>query len=150
METGSFTGINALLDTGEAVTWNSCHFRKEEIELPSGLKLYYPKLVATFGEHEFSFAGKQERLYGGKLLENIIQALAREITMQAGVRIVKRLGEDLALQVHDELVFVVPECKVNLAKTVMAEEMCRRPSWAPGWPLAVDEPKTGRTYGEVK
>ena len=64
--------------------------------------------------------------------------------------IVKRLGEDLALQVHDELVFVVPECKVNLAKTVMAEEMCRRPSWAPGWPLAVDEPKTGRTYGEVK
>jgi DNA polymerase I-like protein with 3'-5' exonuclease and polymerase domains len=52
--------------------------------------------------------------------------------------------------VHDELVYVVPDEKVELMSQVMAEEMVRRPLWAPGLPLAVDPVGVGQSYGEAK
>jgi DNA polymerase family A len=87
-------------------------------------------------------------LYGAKLLENIVQALARIVIMQAAVRL-SRLGLRFALQSHDELVFVVPEDSVELAWWMIQEEMTREPKWLPGLPLAV-EIGEGDNYGETK
>ena len=100
----------------------------------------------------YSYAGKPRRLYGGALLENIIQALARIIITDAIVRIRHRLsgaGVHLALQVHDELVYIVPDHLVLAVKTILTEEMNRRPVWAPDLPLQ-SECEAGPSYGDCK
>ena len=90
-----------------------------QVVLPNRMKLRYQQ--------------NDTKLYGAKILENITQALARVIVMQA----------------HDELVFAVPNDDVAEAKTVILEEMTREPDWLPGVPLAV-EIGQGINYGEAK
>ena len=113
-------------------------FERGAVLLPSGLRLHYHDLQQVSGERGqqwvFNYGGEPKKLYGGKLLENIVQALARIVTMDAALRIRKRL--ELALQVHDELVYVVPDHMVIEVKRILHEEMCRRPTWAPELPLA--------------
>ena len=53
-------------------------------------------------------------LYGAKLLENIVQALARIIIMDAALRL-EDIGLRFVLQAHDELVFCLPEQEVPAA-----------------------------------
>jgi len=149
-------GINALV-TGNHWQWGPVLFMKEEIRLPNGMSLYYHNLRKVPGgrfgdEWVFDYGGKTKRIYGGKLLENIVQALARIVTMEAAVRVRQRLahlGIRLALQVHDELVFVVRHEHVAITKQVLAEELRRRPWWLPDLPLDC-EVGEGPNYGEAK
>jgi DNA polymerase len=89
-----------------------------------------------------------QNLYGARLLENIVQALARIILMQAALRLADR-GYRFVLQAHDELVFVVPDGEVDHAKEMIREEMLKEPEWLPVMPLEV-ELGVGRNYGEAK
>src|SRR6185437_9553084 len=79
-------------------------FSKGEILLPNGLKLKYHNLRKdSEGTWRYDYGpiiGK--RLYGGALLENIMQALARIVVMEAATRIRQRTGMPFRLQVHDE------------------------------------------------
>ena len=88
------------------------------------------------------------KIYGAKLLENIIQALARIVVMQAALRLSER-GQRFCLQVHDELVFIVPTEEVDTVKEIILAEMIRQPTWAPGLPLAA-EVGVGKSYGDCK
>ena len=129
-----------------------CEFEKGRITLPNGLYLYYHNLRQTSDGWVYDHAGKPRRLYGGALLENIVQALARCIVMDAAVRIADRLkglNIHLALQVHDALAYVVPDHLVAQVSAIMKEEMNRRPWWALDLPLACDL-KVGQTYGDAK
>ena len=143
-------GIPALA-SGGGFTLGPCLFEKEAVLLPNGLRLHYHDLHQTTGEMGpqwgFTFGGKPKKLYGGKLLENIVQALARIITMDAALRIQKRMP--LGMQVHDELVYSVPLHSIEVAKHLVLEEMNRRPSWAPDLPLA-SEVGVGPSYGDAK
>ena len=109
--------------------------RPRRIRLPNGLFLRYDDSVC-------------EDLYGGKLLENICQALARVIIMQAALRLVRR-GYRFCLQGHDELVFCIPDDRVEEAKEIILQEMTRPPVWMPELPLAV-EVKVGDNYGNCE
>jgi hypothetical protein len=126
-------------------------FQYQRIKLPSGLYLNYHDLENKDGQWWFTFAGKPKYLYGGKLLENATQALARIHVMDAAVRVRKRLppGFRLALQAHDELVYIIMEDYAASVKTIVLEEMCRRPSWAEDCPLDA-EGDIGDTYGDAK
>ena len=129
-----------------------CDFHASRIRLPSGLDLKYHDLQNTGDGWVFSYGGKPRRLYGGALLENIIQALARIIISDASTRIRARLsvlGIHLALQVHDELVYIVPDEFVPAVQAILTQEMDRRPTWAPDLPLA-SECSYGQTYGDCK
>lgn len=149
-------GINALF-TGNEWHWGPVIFRKEEIILPNGMKLFYHNLRqepgGRFGsEWVFDYAGKKKRCYGGMLLENIVQALARIITMEAAVRVrlrLAKLGIQLALQVHDELVFVVKKEHEAITRKVLAHELKVRPAWLPNLPLDC-EVGSGPNYGDAK
>jgi DNA polymerase len=88
------------------------------------------------------------KLYGAKLLENIIQALARIVVMQAALRL-NKLGYRFALQAHDELAFVVSDDQLDTAKETILAEMIRPPVWAIDLPLAA-EIGHGRSYGDTK
>jgi DNA polymerase len=146
------TGIDVLAHGGSSFKFGPCEFEKGIIHGPNGLRLHYDNLERVDGEWWFTYNKLREKTYGGKLLENIIQFLARIATMQAGVRVQKRLlelDEELALQVHDSLVYVVRDEHVARVCEVLTEEMSRPLSWAPRWPLAV-EIATGADYGSCK
>lgn len=133
-------------------TIGPCEFQKGRITLPNGLYLHYHNLRQTPDGWVYDHAGKPRRLYGGALLENIVQALARIIVMDAAIRIASRLKGtciQLALQVHDALAYIVPDNLVGVVGAIMKEEMNRRPAWAIDLPLACDL-KFGQTYGDAK
>lgn len=114
--------------------WGPVKFSSSKIVLPNTMTLRYQP--------------NDQHLYGAKLLENISQALARIVIMQAGNRLAKQ-GLRWVLQAHDELVFTVPEEDVNSAKNIILDEMVRPPVWLPELPLAA-EIGVGDNYGETK
>jgi DNA polymerase len=144
--------IRLLAGGGGSFSIGPCDFFAGRIRLPSGLDLKYHNLENTSDGWKYTYGGKPRRLYGGALLENIIQALARIIITDAIVRIRARLdgyGIRLALQVHDELVYIVPDAAVALVKSILTEEMNRRPVWAPNLPLN-SECKAADNYADCK
>jgi hypothetical protein len=127
-------------------------FEHEKIKLPSGLYLHYHKLHNKNGQWWFEHGGVPKYIYGGKMLENIVQALARICVMDAAIRIRRRLkplGVQLNLQVHDELCYVIPDVLAEKAESVVMEEMRRRPEWGQDIPLDA-ESGLGRSYADAK
>lgn len=124
-----------------------------EVLLPSGLSLYYKNLRQVDGQWVFDYGRiKAKKVFGGKLLENIIQALARIVVMDAAVRLRKPLAMldvQLAGQVHDELIYVVPEDIAQVVRAQVLNEMSTAPAWAEGLPLAA-EAEIGPSYGDAK
>jgi DNA polymerase len=120
------------------------------VELPSGLYLHYdnPRRDDLSGELWYTYGKQHHKLYGAKFLENIDQAVARVVVMNAALRLKDR-GYRFRLQAHDELVFIVPDEQVDEAKVIIHQEMVRSPSWAPDLPLTADV-GVGQSYGEAK
>ena len=122
----------------------------ERVALPSGLYLHYHKLNNKNGQWWFEHGGVPKYIYGGKMLENIVQSLARICVMDAAIRIRKRTNYmHLNLQVHDELVYVVPDEALADAKSVVMDEMRCRPEWGQDIPLDC-EAGSGPSYGDAK
>lgn len=129
-------------------------FLHQKIRLPNGHYLYYNKLRYdnVSGNWIYEYAGRWKRIYGGALLENIIQALARIVTMHAALRLRPDLSKynwKLALQAHDELVLIVPDDHVDYAKQRLKEELTRQVTWMPNLPVDADI-GAGSTYGDAK
>jgi len=127
-------------------------FAHQRIILPNGMPLVYPGLRHTGGGYKFDsrFAGVEvmNSIWGGTWLENISQALARIIAVQAELRLARR-ALPAAHQVHDELIWVVPTAIVERVKTAIALSMCEAVDFLPELPIAV-EIKHGPTYGDAK
>lgn len=145
----NYTGIPVLAHGG-SFTFGPVVFSKGQIQLPSGLHLHYHDLQQIDGEWRFTYGGKPKRLYGGALLENISQSLARITITDAATRILRRTGRSFQLQVHDELVYVIPAEAADEMRPIMLEEMRRRPTWAPELPLDAEASKPASCYGEAK
>jgi len=138
-------------------TWGPLVFDVGKITLPSitgeigkGLTLKYHKLHRRDDSWAFEYGGKPKYLFGGKLMENIAQALDRVLVMGAALRLQKRLAPmRLALQAHDENVYIVPDAAVDVVKTILLQEMSRRPPWGLDLPLAA-EAASGPNYRDVR
>jgi DNA polymerase len=118
------------------------------ILLPNGLRLKYPNLKLGADGYTYD-SGKfgNKFIFGGALLENIAQALARIVMTTALMRVNKKY--DVVHTVHDELVMLVKDEDVEQAKIFIAEQMTIQPEWMPSLPLAV-ELGVGKTYGDSK
>ncbi|HLL29015.1 MAG TPA: DNA polymerase [Xanthobacteraceae bacterium] len=141
-----------ILSGGGRAEFGPCLIEKGSILLPSGLRLFYRDLQQEGGQWRFKYGPKTKFIWGGALLENIVQAIARIVTMSAAVRIQRRVAKYnvwLNLQAHDELVFITPKQHVAEVKKIIHEEMVRRPQWALDLPLAA-EVGSGPTYGDAK
>ncbi len=117
------------------------------IELPSGRRLSYlrPKIEphTTFNGDKVTYEGMEQTskqwkridTYGPKLVENIVQATARDCLREAMFN-VKDVGYDIVMHVHDELVLDVDKKYGSLEEVnrIMAKEI----SWAKGLPLKAD------------
>lgn len=116
--------------------------------LPSGLYLNYKDLRKSSDDFEgYSYASRRGRIkiYGGKIVENICQALARCVIGEQMLRISKRYK--VALTVHDAVMVVVREEEKKDAVLYVEECMRWRPFWAQTLPLAC-EIGVGKSYGE--
>jgi DNA polymerase len=149
--------IPVLSGSGESFQLGPVVFEKNAIVLPSltgeigaGLRLHYHDLQHKDDQWVFTYAGKPKKVYGGKLLENIIQALDRVIVVAAALRIQRRIAPyKLAQQAHDENAYIIRGEHVDQAKAIILEEMVVRPSWGQTLPLAA-EAGVGQSYGEAK
>jgi DNA polymerase len=114
--------------------------------LPSGLYLNYPDLQVD-AENQYSYASRRGRIkiYGGKVVENLCQAVARCIIGEQMLRIARRYK--VALTVHDAVMTVVKQEEQNEAMLYIDECMKWRPKWAQELPLTC-ELGVGYSYGD--
>jgi DNA polymerase len=119
------------------------------VGLPNGLRLLYHNIEK--GEDGWSYtwgSAERHKMYGGAMLENIVQALSRIQVMETAVRLGRR-GMPFATQEHDALAWVVAQEHADFALSLAREEMERRPKWGPDIPLSVEIGR-GPSYGEIE
>ena len=148
-EVGS-AAIRAVRDGGSYVVRGGIKIIKRGaflcIDLPSGRTLYYvrPTLgVNQFGSTSLKYEGMnqttkhwgQQDTYGGKLVENIVQAIARDC-LAITMRRLEKAGYRIVMHVHDEVILEAKEGSCSLAEA--CEIMGRPIRWAPGLPLRAD------------
>jgi DNA polymerase len=119
------------------------------IRLPNGLYIYYPGLTWDISESKSKYIYKSRRgmisIWGGSVVENVIQALARIIVGEQMLEINKKYRP--VLTVHDAVVCVVPETEVDEALSFITTTMSSPPLWATGLPVAC-EAHHGASYGD--
>lgn len=113
------------------------------IELPSKRRLAYPKAkigMNRFGGESVVYEGivvgnKWDKIesYGGKFVENIVQAIARDILAEAMMRLEKK-GFNIVMHIHDEVVIERDSSSIEEINEIMSIV----PSWAPGLILDAD------------
>ena len=144
---GGSVGVNGLLFSHEGDAMLGTDYLS--ITLPSGRKLFYnaPQIGENqWGNPSISYMGmdqttkkwKRIETYGGKLVENCVQAIARDCLAQAIERL-EGAGLPVVFHIHDEVVIDVKpwaNTEEMLAKTV--DIMSRPMPWAPDLPLSAD------------
>lgn len=112
------------------------------ILMPNGLSIRYPNLRKSKnddGQNEFVYdtlKGKTKvpnRIYGGKVVENICQALARIVIGEQLLRVSKKYR--VVMTVHDAIGCIVPEGEKEHGLKYVEDCMRVRPQWAPTLPL---------------
>ena len=126
---------------------------EDGIILPNGLRLKYPNLRLyenEEGKTEIVYDTKKgkatipNRIYGGKVIENVCQALARIIIGEQMLMIAKKYR--VVMTVHDAIAIIVPEAEAEAAKEYVELCMRLRPQWALELPLNC-EAGYGASYG---
>jgi DNA polymerase len=124
------------------------------IRLPNGLYMKYPnlrKIRNEQGKDEYVYDTKKgkavipNRIYGGKVIENVCQALARIIIGEQMLQVAKKYK--VVMTVHDAIACVVPEAEAETAQEYVELCMKMRPKWALELPLSC-ESGVGNSYGE--
>lgn len=137
MQTAQPQGINSLIFQYEGELMYGQSFLT--VQLPSGRKLFYPKPFLKenqFGKMAIHYytVGQQTKkwevasTYGGKMTENIVQAIARDCLAET-LRRIEQLSLQVVFHVHDEVIIDAPmEVTVEQICGLMAEPI----SWAQG------------------
>jgi DNA polymerase I-like protein with 3'-5' exonuclease and polymerase domains len=119
------------------------------IRLPSGLLMRYDDLRFDQTDKGIEFHYKtrkgRTRIYGGKVIENVCQGIARCIIAEQMLKIGKRYK--VVLTVHDAIAVCVPDAEVVAAKLYVEECMRWVPEWATGLPVNC-ESGSGKSYGD--
>jgi hypothetical protein len=121
--------------------------------LPNGIEIIYDTLMwytdNETGDRYWRLKTRKGwvKMYGSKLVENMIQALARIVVSQAMLRL-KKLGYRCKNTKHDSLWLLIPENDGRLEehKQVILAEMSRELPWLPGCPLAAEFKMLGKRY----
>jgi len=118
-------------------------------DLPSKLPLRYTDLQAGQADREYIYNTRRGpvRIYGGKVIENVCQALARCVIGEQMLRIAKRYK--VVLTVHDAVTCIAKEGEWEEAVKYVQDCMRWRPKWALTLPLNC-EVKYGQSYGATK
>lgn len=113
--------------------------------LPNELFIRYPDLRLNDKKYIYKSRRGVTSIWGGAMVENIVQALARIIVGEQMLKIKERYRP--VLTVHDAAVVVVPKEEVDEALAFIVQVMSTPPEWAVDLPVAC-EAKFGQSYGE--
>jgi len=116
------------------------------IRLPNGLYIRYPKLRKINDRFIYDSRKGPQSIWGGAMVENVVQALARIIVGEQMLEIRKQ-GYRPVLTVHDAAVVVVEKHQRDQALEIITAVMSTPPEWATGLPVAC-EAKYGESYGD--
>jgi DNA polymerase len=112
-------------------------FGHEHIQKPSGTQLLYPGLMQTEeGQWVYGIDKKTKFIFGGSLLENLVQSLARDIVAEQMLVISEKYR--IAGMCHDEILYLAPEEEAEEALAFGIEVFSRSPSWAPDLPVSAE------------
>jgi DNA polymerase len=147
---------NAAMDairTGAPVMANGLVFRYEgtpeglrflTVQLPSGRKLFYCNPffgTNRFGNESLHYYGANTgnwcelETYGGKITENVVQAIARDC-LAAAMKNIEAAGYQIVMHIHDEVILDVPADRADL--DTVCKLMCQPIPWAEGLLLNAD------------
>lgn len=140
-------------------------YDNEGIVLPNKFRIKYPALRQTQNGFEYIndarsyrkairervINGEIEgiawtRIYGGKVTENIVQALAALVIRDQMVAIGKQYH--VVFQVHDEIIITALDAEATVAQAALEKVMFTPPSWAPDLPVAC-ESGFAKNYGDA-
>ena len=139
-----YSGANPMIPIGFKVTPNAVAGVDLEVGLPSGRALYYHNPIIVDGAiyyTDYTHSGKtKEQTYGGKLVENIVQAIARDVLANAIDTISTELSADalnarIVLHVHDEIVVEAETECAEKVQELLETVFSTPPSWAKELPL---------------
>ena len=121
------------------------------VRLPSGLVMRYDDLRGEQNEKGAEYTYKtrrgRTRIYGGKVIENVCQGIARCIIGEQMLKIAKRYR--VVLTVHDSIACCVPYYEADYCKAYVEECMRWTPDWAKGLPVDC-EAGIGVNYGDTE
>lgn len=106
------------------------------IELPSGRKLWYmaPEWVdgdlSYLGQNQYTNQWERIATWGGKLVENLVQAIARDVLLHGLLRADAR-GLDIIGHVHDEILCQAEDAQADATLALLIQAMTDRPPWCP-------------------
>ena len=131
----------------------------EGIHMPNGMILRYPNLRFDPELEQYVYDSRYGKttLYSGKIVENIVQALARTIVFYQTCKIDQKLKKvdrpgarfKLVLSVHDEAVAIAPQQASKQVEAMMTKIMSQPPAWAADLPIAC-ESAMGENYADCK
>lgn len=137
--------VAAIMPNGRPLVYNETRIRRDDRGRP---------LITYHGskkpEHPFPVVNARghtewhDKLYGGKIVENLIQSCCRELLADALVAS-ERAGLEPVLHVHDEIVAECPASAEREARAALHEIMTTVPAWARGFPLGAAG-HSGRRY----
>jgi DNA polymerase len=110
------------------------------IQLPSGRYLCYAgaqvedKKIRYLGVNQYSRKWCRLSTYGGKLVENVTQAMSRDI-LGHGATLAEAAGYEVVLSVHDELITEAPDTE-DYQSDELSRLLSTVPPWATGLPLS--------------
>jgi len=126
--------------------WGLCVTEHCAIRTPRG-RITYPGLRREGGQWQYETRKGPMKIYGAKIVENLIQSLAREAMADMMLAVRKRYS--IAHTVHDEIVLVVPEDDAEEALQFMQDRMRAGIEWFPEL-VTWSEGGIGDNYGDAK
>lgn len=120
------------------------------LRLPNGLYIYYPDLEwktdeSVRGGYVYKSRRGQVSIWGGAMVENVVQALARIVVGEQMIAINERYKP--VLTVHDAIICTAPKDEAQEALDFLMAEMSKAPAWAEGLPITC-EGAYGENYGD--
>ena len=149
--------ILPMIAEGRKYQWGALEVGLEKLTLPNGNALRYRQLKHAFDNASDRYGWTYMRgdvphkVYGAKVVENECQSLAFVHLTEVAMK-VKHMTDGLLVpvhQVHDELIYVVPEKIAEQARDLVVRVMSEPPEWLPTVPFAA-EGHIGDSYGSVK
>lgn len=140
VEHNGYRWLLAKLPSGRFLCYFDPDVRTVEMDYGDKPRLSY------MGFHTYTHKWKRLDTYGGKLVENLTQATARDV-LAHGLRLAELSSLNPIGHVHDEIIAEVPEAMEGAAERLEAV-LCELPPWAGGLPLAA-EAKTQQRYAKA-
>ncbi len=138
------SALAAIEQPGRTIECRRVKVRRDaswlRVGLPSGRAICYPSPqvvdgdITYMGMNQYSRRWCRLKTYGGKIFENVCQAVARDV-MTANMPLIEAAGYEIVLSVHDELICEAPDSdEFNAAH--LSGLLAMNPAWAPDMPLA--------------